>query len=86
MDCIALRQRLEFLLTNGLVEITNFKRTECFALTRRGIAIFGTLTITKRLEKLQTTIKQLDEALHAIPALSEINKGKHKRTGRNKNY
>jgi predicted transcriptional regulator len=86
MDCIALRQRLEFLLTNGLVEITNFRNTECFALTRRGIAIFSTLTITKRLEKLQTTIKQLDEALRAIPALSEINNEKPKRTRRNENY
>jgi predicted transcriptional regulator len=86
MDCIVLRQRLDFLLKNGLVEETNFRNTACFALARRGLAIFSTLTITKRLEKLQTTIKKIDEALRTIPALSEYNEEKPKRTRRNKNY
>lgn len=86
MDCVALRQRLEFLMQNGLVEERNFKRMTCYALTRRGLAIFKTLALTKRLEKLQTTMKKIDEALQTIPSLSEYSAEKAKRQRRNKNY
>jgi predicted transcriptional regulator len=86
MDCVALRQRLDFLVKNGLVEEENYKEKTVYALTRRGLAIFKTLNITRRLEKLQTTIKMIDEALQAIPALSEYHEEKTKRTRRNKNY
>jgi len=86
MDCVALRQRLDFLVKNGLVVEEDCNKKTVYALTRRGLAIFKTLTITKRLEKLQTTIKMIDEALQAIPALSEYSEEKTKRTRRNKNY
>ena len=86
MDCVALRQRLEFLLQNGLVEERNFGKRTCYTLTRRGLAIFKTLALTKRLEKLQTTMKKIDEALQAIPSLSEYNAEKAKRRKQNKNY
>jgi predicted transcriptional regulator len=85
MDCAALRQRLDFLVKNGLVE-ENYKKKTVYALTKRGLSIFKTLTITKRLEKLQTTIKMIDDALQALPALSEHNEEKPKRTRRNENY
>jgi predicted transcriptional regulator len=80
MDCIALRQRLNFLMKSGLVEEKRYKKKTRYALTRRGLAIFKTLTITRRLEKLQTTVKKIDEALQALPALSEYNEEKTKRT------
>jgi len=86
MDCIAIRQRLNFLAKNGMVEENNYRKKTRYALTRRGLAIFKTLTITRRLEKLQTTIKNVDEALKMIPALSEYNEEKTKRTRRNENY
>jgi predicted transcriptional regulator len=86
MDCIALRQRLDFLLKNDLVEERNYKNKTRYALTRRGLAIFKTLVLTKRLEKLQTNIKRIDEALQAIPALSEYKAEKAKRKKHNKNY
>ena len=86
MDCIALRKRLRFLIQQGLVEEKNFGRVTCYALTRRGLAIFKTLAITKRLKKLQTTMKRIDEALQRIPSLSEYNVEKAKRQKRNKNY
>jgi predicted transcriptional regulator len=85
MDCVALRQRLDFLMKNGLVE-ENYKKKTFYALTKRGLAIFKTLTITKRLEKLQATIKMIDDALQSIPALSEHNEETPKRTRRNENY
>ena len=86
MDCIALRQRLNFLAKNGMVEEKTYKKKTRYALTRRGLAIFKTLTIARRLEKLQTTIKNMDEALKALPAFSEYNEEKTKRTRRNENY
>src|SRR3990170_6224008 len=86
MDCVALRQRLDFLVKNGLVEEENCKKKTVYALTRRGLAIFKTIAITRRLEKLQTTMRMIDEALQAIPALSEYNEEKTKRKRRNENY
>ena len=86
MDCIALRQRLAFLLKSGMVEEKTYRKQTRYALTRRGLAIYKTLTITRRLEKLQTTIKDVDDALKMIPAFSEYNEETPKRTRRNKNY
>lgn len=86
MDCVALRQRLQFLLENGLVEEKNFGKRTCYIITRRGLAIFKTLTLTKRLEKLQTNMKKIEEALQAIPSLSEYNAEKAKRQKKSKNY
>jgi len=86
MDCIALRQRLDFLIKNGLVEEKNCKKKTAYALTKRGLAIFKTLTITKRLEKLQTTVKMIGDALQALPTVSEQNEETTKRTRRNENY
>jgi predicted transcriptional regulator len=86
MDCIALRQRLDFLLKSGLVEEKTCKKQTRYALTRRGLAIYKTLTITRRLEKLQTTIKNVDDALKMLPAFSEYNEETPKRTRRNENY
>ena len=73
MDCIILRQRLDFLGKNGLVEERHYDKKTCYALTRRGLAIYRTLAITKSLEKLQTNIKRIDEALQSIPSFSEHN-------------
>jgi predicted transcriptional regulator len=86
MDCIILRQRLEFLTKNGLIQEENYKNKTFYALTKRGIAIFKTLAITRRLEKLQTTIKILDDALQALPALPEYGEERTRRKRRNENY
>jgi predicted transcriptional regulator len=71
MDCFALRSRISFLIKNGLVEERSFRNKTCYALTRRGWAIYKTLVITRRLEKLQISIARIDEALQAIPAIPE---------------
>jgi predicted transcriptional regulator len=86
MDCFALRQRLEFLLKNGLVEERHYNKKTRYALTRRGLAIYKTLALTKHLEKLQTNMKKINEALQAIPSLSEHNAENAKRGKQNKNY
>jgi predicted transcriptional regulator len=86
MDCIALRQRLNFLIQSGLVEERIYKDKMRYALTPRGLAIFKTLALTKSLEKLQTNMKRIEEALQAIPSLSETNAEKTRRKKRNENY
>jgi DNA-binding HxlR family transcriptional regulator len=86
MDCVVLRQRLYFLIKNGLVEEKNYKKKTVYALTKRGLAIFKTLSITRRLEKLQVTIKMIGDALQSLPTLSGQNDETTKRTGRNENY
>jgi predicted transcriptional regulator len=86
MDCVVLHQRLNFLMKNEIVEERAYKKGTVHALTRRGLAIYKTLTITKRLKKLQTSIRMIDEALQALPALSEYSEEKEKRKKRNENY
>ena len=83
MDCVALRQRIDYLIKNGLVEEKLYKKKTVYALTKRGLSIHKTLTITKRLEKLQITIKMIDDALQALPNLSEQDKETNRR---NENY
>ena len=73
MDCVALRQRLNFLVKNGLVEEKTYKKKTVYALTKRGRAISKTLTITRRLRKLQITLKMIEEALQMLPNLPEQN-------------
>ena len=86
MDCFALRQRLEFMLKNGLVEERHYNKKTRYALTRRGLAIYKTLALTKHLEKLQTNMRKINEALQAIPSLSEYDGENAKREKQNKNY
>lgn len=86
MDCVALHQRLDFLVKNGLVKEENYKKKTFYALTKRGLAIFKTLTITRRLKKLQTPTRMIDDALQVIPNLSEHSKETPRRTRRNENY
>ena len=86
MDCVAVKHRLDFLMKNGLVQENQCSKKVLFSLTGRGLAIYKTLAITRRLEKLKTTIKMIDETLQALPALSKHNEETPKRTRRNENY
>jgi BarA-like signal transduction histidine kinase len=73
-------------LKSDLVEERTFKEKTRYTLTRRGLAIYKTLALTRSLQKLQTNIKRIDEALQAIPALSEYNAEQIKSKEHNKNY
>ncbi len=74
MDVVAVRKRLDFLIRNNLVEEKAFKNETSYALTRRGLAIFKTLEIAKRLEKLQTSIKIIEKTIQTIPEFSDSRK------------
>jgi len=71
MDCVAVNQRVGFLIKNGLVEEKRCHNKKLYALTKRGLAIQKTLAITKRLEKLKTTVRTVDEALVALSRFSD---------------
>ncbi|MEM2995802.1 MAG: winged helix-turn-helix domain-containing protein [Candidatus Bathyarchaeia archaeon] len=71
MHCEILKQRLNFLIKNGLVEERNFGRKTLYAITEKGIAVFKTLNFQKYLQKVMDTIRILDEATHIIPTISE---------------
>jgi predicted transcriptional regulator len=82
-ECSVLGRRLEFLIKNGLVEERDSGRKTLYAITERGIAVFKTLNFQKYLEKVVSTIRIMDEAVHIIPAISE---GQRRKAGENENY
>ena len=80
MDCTILSQRLDFLLKNDLVEERTRNKKRFYALTRRGTTIYRTLSIAKRLEKLQTTVKSAEDAMQSLPAFSKQDEEKTARS------
>lgn len=69
LDCTLLRQKIDFLLENGLVEEFEYRGKNVYTLTNRGEAVFKTLTLAKRLEKLQAdiTVAALEtQPVHAV--------------------
>jgi len=86
MDCIAVSKRLEFLAKNGLVQESHCNTKIMFSLTKRGLAIYKTLAITKRLDQMKTTIQMIDDALQALPALPEQNEERLSRRRSNENF
>jgi predicted transcriptional regulator len=71
MECLAVSQRLDFLIKNGLIQQKKCSKKVLYALTKRGLTVYRTLTVTRRLEKLKSNIRMMDEALQAIPSLPE---------------
>ena len=66
MDCIALRLRVNFLLKNRLIEEKTGKKVVLYSLTPRGLSIYKNITITKRLEKLQTNLQKVNNNLKSM--------------------
>jgi predicted transcriptional regulator len=70
MDCAVLKQRLDFLLKNSLIEERSRHEETRYALTERGITVLKTLNFQKYLEKIASTIRTMDEALQVLPAIT----------------
>jgi predicted transcriptional regulator len=85
MDCVAVKQRLGFLIENGIVEEKLCYNKKLYALTKRGSAIQKTLVITRRLQKLKTAVKAVDEALVTVSKSSK-QREQTRRRRRNENY
>jgi predicted transcriptional regulator len=86
MDCVAVNQRLHFLMKNGLVEEKKCHNKQLFGLTKRGLTIHKTLVITRHLERLKTTVKMADSVLVAFPRVSDLQEEKRRQRSRNENY
>lgn len=71
MDCGILRQKMDSLLEYELVEERAYQKKTVYAITNRGLAIFKTLTLTKRLEKLQADIVKLDAEAQEVQTFQE---------------
>jgi predicted transcriptional regulator len=71
MDCMLLREKLDFLVEHDLVELVSCKGRTAYIITCRGAAIYKSLTLTKRLAKLQTNLETATheiQPVHAFPA------------------
>jgi predicted transcriptional regulator len=70
MDCAVIKQRLDFLLKNSLVEERKQSRKTLYAIRERGVSVLKTLNFQKYLEKVANTIRMMDEALQTVPNVS----------------
>jgi predicted transcriptional regulator len=73
MDCNLLKQRIDSLLKNSLVEERNLSMKTRYAITEKGIAVLKTLSFQKYFEKVAKTIRTVDEALQVLPRISGTN-------------
>ncbi len=68
-----LAKRLDFLVENGLIEERASDNRKIYAITEKGVAVFKALSFEKYIRQLGGTIQVVDEALQAIPEMSEGN-------------
>jgi predicted transcriptional regulator len=71
IDCATVKELLDFLEKNQLVESNHSYIKVLYSLTPRGEAVYKSFTKTKRLNKLKESIKTVKETKHTIPPLAE---------------
>ena len=79
MDCVAVNERLGFLVENGLVEEKQCHSKTLYALTKRGLAVQKALALTQRLDELKTTVKAVSEELVATRFSDDVEKTSQQR-------
>ncbi len=71
-SCVTLQKRLEFLLNQKIVTLEIGRDNRAFyVLTLRGVSIFKTFSIVKRLEKLQNHSKSDEQTLQIVSGLTQ---------------
>jgi predicted transcriptional regulator len=73
MDCGLLKQRLDSLLKNSLIEERSLSTKTRYAITEKGVAVLKTLSFQKYFEKVANSIRMVDEALQVLPEISGTN-------------
>lgn len=73
LDCTILKQQLEFLTKNDLIELRTFGEKTSYAITERGTAVLRALNFQKYLGKIKNKVRAIDEALQIIPDMAERN-------------
>jgi len=71
IDCTILRQHIDFLTKNGLVEERGSDKRMLHAITEKGIAVLRVLNFQKYLGKISNKIRVIDEALEIIRKLEK---------------
>jgi predicted transcriptional regulator len=72
MDCSVLRKRIENLIKYSLVEERTLSKKTLYAITERGVAVFKALNFQKYLKMVADRIRAMDEAIHVISTISEL--------------
>ena len=76
MDCTILRQYLDFLIKNSLVEERESEKRTPYAITEKGISVLRALSFQKYFGKISNKIRVIDEALEIIRKLEKNEQGK----------
>ncbi|HKZ94468.1 MAG TPA: hypothetical protein VJ249_07815 [Candidatus Bathyarchaeia archaeon] len=76
MEVPELRRRMEFLVSNSIVEKRRFLNSNqsVYAINDRGFAVFKTLRAMKYFEKLKESVLVIDEAREIASILSKTSK------------
>ncbi len=83
MDCDAVKNRLNFLIKEGLVNEKQVHTKKLYTVTKRGLTIYNTLIVTKRLDKLKIAVKAVDEPLTTLKFTDEREYSPQKRKDEN---
>lgn len=70
-DCTVLQQRLDFLITQGLIKEQILSGRALCVITERGVAVLKALDLQKRLEQVKTTIKSATGNSQIVPPIAE---------------
>jgi predicted transcriptional regulator len=70
-DNTLLKQHLDFLMKNGLIEERTSERKTSYAVTERGVAVLRALNFQKYLGKIKNKLRAIDEAMQVIPEISD---------------
>lgn len=76
MNCTILRQHIDFLIKNGLVEERGSGKRTQYAITEKGIAVLRALNFQKYFGRISNKIRVIDEALEIIRKLEKNERGK----------
>lgn len=76
MECNTVRQRLDFLIKNSLVEERGLGEKTLYAITEKGIKVLRTLNFPKYLGKIANDIRVIDEAVEIVRELEKSARGK----------
>jgi predicted transcriptional regulator len=69
LSCVSLRNNLDFLIQNGVVEERVLGNETQYAITERGISVLKTLSFEKYLQQITRSIKTVDDASQIIPVI-----------------
>ena len=73
MDCVALRQHLDFLIMNGLIEERTSRKKKMCAISAKGIAVLNALSSKEYFKEMRESVADVDETVQ----VSRVSKEKH---------